>query len=58
MKPGSFIVDHTTSQPFLAETISQECKKHRIKSIDAPVTGGDVGAKQGKLITLCGGNRE
>jgi 3-hydroxyisobutyrate dehydrogenase len=55
MKPGSFLVDHTTSTPSLAERISVEAKKLNIASVDAPVSGGDMGARNGKLVTMIGG---
>jgi 3-hydroxyisobutyrate dehydrogenase len=55
MKKGSILVDHTTSKPGLAEILYQECKKYEVGSIDAPVSGGDIGAREGKLVTMCGG---
>ena len=55
MKKESILVDHTTSKPGLAEILYNECKKYDIGSIDAPVSGGDVGAREGKLVTMCGG---
>ena len=55
MKKGSFIIDHTTSSPGLAERIAKEARALGIGSIDAPVSGGDVGAKAGKLVTMIGG---
>lgn len=58
MKPGSVLIDHTTSTPSLAERIHNEAAKLNIGSIDAPVSGGDVGAKNGQLVTMCGGNSE
>jgi len=58
MRPGSIIVDHTTSSPNLAKLIYEKCKEKGIGSIDAPVSGGDIGAKNGKLVTMCGGDIE
>lgn len=55
MKEGSVLVDHTTSSPKLAELISEEAKQRGVGSIDAPVSGGDVGAKAGQVVTMCGG---
>ena len=49
------MVDHTTSKPVLAERIYEEAIKKNVHSVDAPVSGGDVGAQQGKLVTMCGG---
>jgi len=47
MKPGSILVDHTTSKPDLAERIAEKLKEKGIGSIDAPVSGGEMGAKNG-----------
>ena len=58
MKNGSYIIDHTTSSPGLAERIAKEAKAMGIGTIDAPVSGGDVGAKAGKLVTMIGGDAE
>jgi 3-hydroxyisobutyrate dehydrogenase len=51
----SLLIDHTTSRPSLALTIYSEAKELGIGSIDAPVSGGDVGAREGKLVVMCGG---
>ena len=58
MKKGSFLIDHTTSSPKLAEKIYVEAEKLGIYSYDVPVTGGDVGARDGKLISFVGGNKD
>jgi len=55
MKKGSYLIDHTTSSPGLAEKIAAECKKFGVGSIDAPVSGGDIGARNGTLVTMIGG---
>jgi 3-hydroxyisobutyrate dehydrogenase len=54
----SIIIDMTTSEPSLAQKIYEEAKKQGVSSIDAPVSGGDVGAKQGTLAIMAGGDRE
>ena len=54
LKPGSIVIDHTSSSPDLAIEISNYTKSKSIVSIDAPVTGGDLGAKNGTLALLCG----
>lgn len=54
---GSFLIDFTTSSPELAERIYKEAKAKGISSIDAPVTGGDVGAREGTLTILAGGDK-
>ena len=55
---GSIIVDMTTSEPSLADKIAQAAKEKGLYSLDAPVSGGDVGAKEGKLAIMVGGERE
>lgn len=54
----SIMVDMTTSQPSLAQTIAEESAKKGIDSLDAPVSGGDVGAKGGTLAIMVGGKKE
>ena len=58
MKKGSYLIDHTTSTPSLAKKIYEEGQKLGVNCFDAPVTGGDVGAQKGQLITMVGGNKE
>ena len=58
MKSGSILIDHTTSSPSLAKEIYEKCKEKGVASIDAPVSGGDVGAKNGTLVVMCGGDSE
>lgn len=58
LKPYSLIIDMTTSSPKLAKEIYQEAKKHHIEALDAPVSGGDVGAKNGTLAIMVGGDKE
>ena len=55
MKAGATLVDHTTSSPKLAETIAAKALERGVHSVDAPVSGGDVGAKNGKLVVMVGG---
>ena len=55
--PGSIIIDMTTSQPSLAKKIHEEAKKRSIDTLDAPVSGGDVGAREGKLAIMVGGKQ-
>ena len=58
MKPGSFLIDHTTSTPELAARIAHHAEKVGVRSVDAPVSGGDIGAKGGCVVTMCGGTAE
>ena len=57
-KYGSIIVDMTTSTPALAEKIYREAKNKNIGSLDAPVSGGDVGAREATLSIMTGGDEE
>lgn len=57
LKPQSIIIDMTTSSPKLAKEIYQEAQKHQIEALDAPVSGGDVGAKNGTLAIMVGGDK-
>ena len=58
VKSGSIIIDMTTSEPSLAQKIYNRAKKIGVSSLDAPVSGGDVGAKNGKLAIMIGGDKE
>lgn len=55
---GAYVIDMTTSSPRLAARIYEEAKKAGLKSLDAPVTGGDTGAREGTLSILVGGDKE
>jgi len=52
---GALLIDMTTSSPDLARRIAEEAAKTGIETLDAPVSGGDVGAKAGKLAIMVGG---
>lgn len=56
MALGSILVDHTTTSAVLAREISEKCAEKGVSFVDAPVTGGESGAKQGALSVLCGGD--
>lgn len=56
MRDDSIMVDMTTSSPVLAEKIYAEAKKKSISALDAPVSGGDVGAVEGTLAIMVGGD--
>jgi 3-hydroxyisobutyrate dehydrogenase len=58
VKKGAIIIDMTTSEPSLAQKIYVEAKLKGVSSIDAPVSGGDIGAKQGTLAIMAGGDKE
>ncbi|TWT50552.1 2-hydroxy-3-oxopropionate reductase [Rubripirellula amarantea] len=57
-EPGHIIVDMTTSQPSLAERIAEVASQKGVHSIDAPVSGGDTGAKNAALSIMIGGDVE
>lgn len=52
---GTILIDMTTSSPLLAERISNEAQENGLVSLDAPVSGGDAGAKNGTLAIMVGG---
>lgn len=52
---GTVLIDLTTSTPSLAIEIEQAAKAHQLYSLDAPVSGGDIGAKNGTLSLMVGG---
>ncbi|HMP78331.1 MAG TPA: NAD(P)-dependent oxidoreductase [Pirellulaceae bacterium] len=55
--PGTILVDMTTSQPSLAVEISQQAASRGIATLDAPVSGGDIGARNATLSIMVGGER-
>lgn len=57
-KAGQIIIDMTTSSPELAKRIAAHAETLQMSSIDAPVSGGDVGAQNGVLSIMCGGRKE
>jgi len=57
-KPGSFLIDMTTSSPALAKKIYDAAREQKMVSLDAPVSGGDVGAKEARLSIMVGGDKE
>lgn len=58
LKAQSMIIDMTTSSPKLANEIYEEAKKYHIEALDAPVSGGDVGAKNATLAIMVGGDKQ
>ena len=57
-KSGSIVVDMTTTEPSLAIEIHQAARAKGVSSIDAPVSGGDVGAREARLAIMIGGDKE
>ena len=58
LSEGKTIIDMTTSTPALAEKIAKKAAEIDVKSLDAPVSGGDVGAAEGTLTIMVGGKKE
>jgi 3-hydroxyisobutyrate dehydrogenase len=54
-RPGSLLIDMTTSSPALAERIAAAAAARGLDSLDAPVSGGDVGARNATLVIMAGG---
>lgn len=55
---GSILIDMTTSSPSLAIKTNNKAQEKGLYSLDAPVSGGDIGAKNGTLTIMVGGNKE
>ena len=58
MKQGSILVDHTTASALLAHELAEEAARRNVGFVDAPVSGGQVGAKNGALAIMCGGAKD
>ncbi len=56
--PCRIVVDMTTSRPSLAQTIARAAAKRGIDSLDAPISGGDIGARNATLAIMVGGDKE
>lgn len=56
-KSGAYVIDMTTSSPQIAIRIYEEAETRGLHALDAPVTGGDTGAKAGTLSILVGGKK-
>lgn len=54
-RPGTLLVDMTTSSPKLAQRIAHEAAAHGQQALDAPVSGGDLGAREARLVIMAGG---
>jgi 3-hydroxyisobutyrate dehydrogenase len=58
MKKGAILVDHTTASADVARKVFAMAREKGIDFIDAPVSGGQAGAENGKLTVMCGGEKE
>ncbi|HVA48903.1 MAG TPA: NAD(P)-dependent oxidoreductase [Pirellulales bacterium] len=57
-KSGNILVDMTTSEPALAQEIAAKAKERGVYSVDAPVSGGDIGAREARLSIMIGGDKD
>ncbi|MFT9488260.1 NAD(P)-dependent oxidoreductase [Tepidibacillus infernus] len=57
-KPGTIVIDHSTVGPDLNEKIYKEAKKQGVDYLDAPISGGPMGAEAGTLTIMVGGDKE
>ena len=57
-KPGTILVDMTTSEPSLAIEIATQAKAKGVHAVDAPVSGGDIGAREARLSIMIGGEKD
>ncbi|WP_407652041.1 NAD(P)-dependent oxidoreductase [Aquibacillus koreensis] len=57
-KAGTYVIDMTTSSPMLAQSIFNKAKDKKIHALDAPVSGGDIGARNGTLAIMVGGEQQ
>ena len=55
-RPGTLVVDTTTSRPDLARKVWEEARKRNLRALDAPVSGGDLGARNATLSIMVGGS--
>jgi 3-hydroxyisobutyrate dehydrogenase len=58
MRPGALLIDMTTSEPALAARIYDTAAAKEVDALDAPVSGGDVGARNATLVIMVGGGPE
>ncbi|MCA1749919.1 MAG: NAD(P)-dependent oxidoreductase, partial [Sphingomonadales bacterium] len=58
MSEGALFVDHTTVSARLARRLAEEGDKRGLHVLDAPVSGGEAGAVDGKLAIMCGGTKK
>ena len=56
MRQGALFIDHTTVSPALAKRLAEAAGTRGLLCVDAPVSGGQAGAENGKLAIMCGGS--
>jgi 3-hydroxyisobutyrate dehydrogenase len=55
-RPGALLIDMTTSSPLLARKVSSAAAAKGLLALDAPVSGGDIGAREARLVIMAGGD--
>lgn len=58
LRPGTIVIDHTTTSAKLAKELSAKLKNKNCYYLDAPVSGGQLGAEEGNLTIMVGGEKE
>jgi 3-hydroxyisobutyrate dehydrogenase len=58
MKPDAILVDHTTASATVARELYGAAKARGVHFLDAPVSGGQAGAENGKLTIMVGGDKD
>ncbi len=56
--PGALVIDMTTTSPVLWQNIARQARERGLKPLDAPVSGGDIGARDARLAIMVGGRQE
>ncbi|MBI5693563.1 MAG: NAD(P)-dependent oxidoreductase [Verrucomicrobia bacterium] len=56
VRPGALLIDMTTSSPVLARRIAEAAARRGVTALDAPVSGGDLGAREARLVIMVGGD--
>jgi 2-hydroxy-3-oxopropionate reductase len=57
-RPGMILVDHSTVDPALARRVAERCAAQDVSFLDAPVSGGQIGAQEGSLAIMAGGEAD
>jgi 3-hydroxyisobutyrate dehydrogenase len=58
MRAGTLLIDMTTSEPSLAREVAAAAQARGVEALDAPVSGGDLGAREATLVIMAGGSAE
>jgi 3-hydroxyisobutyrate dehydrogenase-like beta-hydroxyacid dehydrogenase len=54
--PNTLFIDHSTIEPSMAKSLAERLANNNLRFVDAPITGGSMGAQAGTLTIFCGGN--